>query len=76
MDESSKRYRANYKQSREKTEVPTGPTMYRRAFNRIVSRKRPAWPWPRTIAEHVRGGAKTKGKEMLREKDELTDSVS
>ena len=32
--------------------------------------------WPRAVAEHVRGGAKTKDKGMLREKDELTVSVS
>ena len=72
MDERPKRYRANYKQCREKAKVLTGPTMYRRSFNRIVSRKRPA----RAVAEHVRRRAKTKDKGMLREKDELTVSVS
>ena len=77
VDERPKRYRANYKQCCEKAEVPTGPTMYRRSFNRIVSRKRPAWPWPREhVVENVRGGAKTNDKGMLRDKDELTVSVS
>ena len=35
-----------------------------------------AWPWPRAVAEHVRGGAKTKDKGLLRNKDELTVSAS
>ena len=52
------------------------PKRYRQSFNRIVSRKRLAWAWPRAVAEHVHGGAKTKVKGMLREKDELTVSVS
>ena len=56
--------------------MSTGPTIYRQSINRIVTRKRPAWPWPRAVAGHVRGGAKRKDKGMLREKDELTVSVS
>ena len=42
LDERPKRYRANCKQCHEEAVVPTGPAMYRRFFNRIVLRKRPA----------------------------------
>ena len=42
----------------------------------ILQSKKLAWPWPGAVAEHVRGGAKTKDKGMLREKDEVTVRVS
>ena len=47
--------------------------MYRRSFSRIVTRKKGLRD---PGDEHVRGEAIRKGKRKLREKDELTVSVS
>ena len=73
VDKRSKRYRLNHKQCREKAEVSTGSTMCSRSFNRIVSWNRPAWPWPRAGAEHVRGAAKIKRQRDAKRERRIND---